>query len=150
MVITRHLPHRSGRGVVLVDVIVGAVLLGVALAVMIGILGRSITAQTQGERLQTAASLIDEQLNLVLMRGPDSYGSRFGLEGPCDAPFEDYHYSLTFSNPSPARPYEVTATISWESGGRVVSESVTTLIAPRLGDDPDPVRQPEQPVERIP
>lgn len=138
------------RAVVLVDVIVGAVILGVALAVMVGILGRSIAAQTQGEQLQTAASLLDEQLNLVLAQGADSYGSRFGLEGTCDPPFQSFRYRLSFNTPPPGRPYEVTATISWVSNGRDASVSATTLIAPRLGDDPDPIRQPDEQVERQP
>ena len=144
-------PRRAHRrAVILVDVIVGAVLLGVALVVMIRILGTSITAQSRGEQLQTAADLLDEQFNLVLMRGPDNYGSRFGLEGPCDPPFQDYTYRLTFKSPPPGRPYEVTAAISWTSSGVPHTEEATTLIAPHLGDDPDPLRTPDQPVEREP
>lgn len=142
--------HPVRRAVVLVDVIVGAVLLGIALAVMLGILGRSITAQARGEELQTAAALLDEQLNLVLMRGPDNYAGRYPVEGACDAPFQDYSFRLTLKAPAPAHAYEVTATVSWVSGGRVQSVDASTLIAPRLGDDPDPLRTPDQPVERLP
>jgi len=54
---------------------------------MVGILGRCLTAQTEGEQLQSAAMLLDEQLNLVLMEGADGYSSRFGNEGVCDDPF---------------------------------------------------------------
>jgi len=141
---------RRCRAVVLVDVIVGSVILGVALAVMIGVLGRSISAQTRGEQLETAAALVDEQLNLVLMRGPDSYASRFGLEGECDPPFQAFRYRLSFTTPPPGRPYEVTAAVLWSSGGREQSAIASTMIAPRLGDDPDPLRQPDQQVERLP
>lgn len=141
---------RRRRAVVLVDVIIGTVILGVALAVLVGILGRSISAQTRGEQLQTAAALLDEQLNLVLMRGPDNYASRFGLEGDCDAPFQAFRYRLQFRSPAAGRPYEVSATISWTSDGRPVSVEASTLIAPRLGDDPDPQRQPDQVIEREP
>lgn len=142
--------HPVRHAVVLVDVIVGAVLLGIALAVMLGILGRSITAQSRGEELQTAAALLDEQLNLVLMRGPDNYAGRFPVEGPCDAPFQAYSYRLSFKSAAPGLAYEVTATVSWNSGGRVQSADASTLIAPRLGDDPDPLRTPDQVVERQP
>ncbi len=143
-----RVPRR--RAVVLVDVIVGSVILGVALAVMIGALGRSISAQSRGEQLQTAAALLDEQLNLVLMRGPDSYASRFGLEGVCDPPFDAFRYRLDVAAPIPGRAYEVTATILWDAGGREMSASASTMIAPRLGDEPDPIRRPDQQVERLP
>lgn len=146
-----HPPRgQIGRaGVVLVDVIVGTVILGVALAVLIGILGRSLAAQGDGEHLQTAAMLIDEQMNLVLARGPDNYGSRYETEGFCDPPFGAYRYQLNVKPQTPGRPYAVKATVMWASGGRERSASVSTLIAPRLGDDPDPIRTLDTPVERL-
>ena len=36
-------------------------------------LGRALSSQAVGERLSTAATLADEQLHLVLARGPDDY-----------------------------------------------------------------------------
>jgi hypothetical protein len=137
------------RGIILVDAIVGSILLGVALAVIIGIASRAISAQSDGEDLQTAAMLIDEQLNLVLARGPDNYGSQYSTEGDCDAPFERYRYQLSISGGVGGDPYEVKATVSWDRGGRAKSETVETMIAPRLGDDPDPDRRPTTPVERL-
>jgi Tfp pilus assembly protein PilV len=136
-------------GVVLVDVIIGTVILGVALAVLVGILGRSLAAQTDGEQIQTAAMLIDEQLNMVLMRGADNYQSRFETDGVCDPPFGDFRYHLDVSPQTPGRPYSVKATVMWASGGRDRSASVSTMIAPRLGDDPDPLRTLDTPVERL-
>ncbi len=137
------------RGFILVDAIVGSILLGVALAVIIGIASRSLSAQSEGEELQTAAMLIDEQLNLVLARGPDNYGSRFSTEGECDPPFERFRYQLNISGGQGGDAYSVSATVSWTSAGRERSETVETMIAPRLGDDPDPDRRPTQPVERL-
>ena len=78
------------RGVVLVDLLVAAVLMGVALAVLVGMAGRALSSQSTGERLATAAMLADEQLNLVLARGPDQYASRYEVEGACEAPFESF------------------------------------------------------------
>lgn len=144
---TRSIARRSG--VVLVDVIVGTVILGVALAVLVGILGRCLSAQTDGEQLQTAAMLLDEQLNLVLMHGADGYSSRFGNEGACDEPFGAFQYKLDITPQSPGLPYIVKATVTWNSSGRSRSASVSTLIAPRLGDDPDPIRTLDTPVERL-
>ena len=139
----------TSRGVVLIDSIVAAVLLGVALAVMIGLGGRAISSQKSGEELQTAAMLVDEQLNLVLARGADDYASRFPVRGQCDKPFEKFEFLLDFSEGQSGEPYRVVATISWTvGGGKQRSESVETLIAPRLGEDPDPIRKPDQAVNR--
>jgi hypothetical protein len=138
-------------GVVLVDAIVGAILVAVALAVMLGLAGRSIATQADGERLRVAAMLLDEQLQLVLARGPDAYASRFGLTGVCEEPFTGYRWQLRFEGGTGGSPYTVTATIGWsEISGRERSESVATLVAPRLGDEPDPERRPDEPVERWP
>jgi Tfp pilus assembly protein PilV len=132
----------------LIDAIVAAVLLGVALAVMIGLGGRALSAQGTGEQLQTAAMLLDEQLNLVLARGADNYGSRFPTQGPCDIPFQNYFFKLEFSEGQSGDAYRVVATVSWMSGGRQMHESIETLIAPRLGDEPDPTRRPDEAVNR--
>lgn len=136
------------RAVILIDVLVATVLLGVALAVLIGIAGQAMRAQDGGRRLETAANLLDEQLQLVLARGADSYGSRFPVEGACDEPFQDYRFKLAFDGGDGGEPYRVTATVSWVRAGRTESESVQTLIAPRRGTDPDPERRPGEAVER--
>lgn len=136
------------RGIALVEVLVATLILGVALSVLVGLAGRALWAQASGERLETAAMLLDEQLNLVLARGPDSYASRFDTRGRCDEPFEMYTYSLDISGGDGGAPYRVAATVSWEEGGRVRSETVETCMAPRLGDDPDPYRRPDDAVLR--
>jgi hypothetical protein len=92
--------------------------------------------------------LLDEQLNLVMARGPDDYAGRFDAEGVCDEPFQAYRYRLELRGGGGGEPYTVTATISWQAGGRERSESAQTLIAPRLGEEPDPDRRPGQTVER--
>jgi hypothetical protein len=134
--------------VVLVDAIIGSVLLGVALASIIGLAGRSLAAQKRGEEIRVAAMLLDEQLNLVLMRGPDEYASRFDTEGACDPPFASYSYRIDIQGGQSGNPYVVRATVSWTSGGRVRSESIETYMSPRLGDDPDPERRPQEAVDR--
>lgn len=136
------------RAIAMIDVIVATILLGVSLSVVLGIVSRSIDAQVRGEELRTAAMLIDEQLNLVLARGPDNYAKEFSTDGACDPPFEDYRFELSFDSPGAGDAYLVTATVSWTSGGRERAESVTTMVAPRLGDEPDPIRVPEQVIER--
>jgi len=92
--------------------------------------------------------LIDEQLNLVLARGPDDYAREFSTEGRCDPPFDDYAFEVEIDSASPGDAYLVTASVSWTSAGRLRTERVSTLMAPRLGDDPDPIRVPAQIVDR--
>jgi hypothetical protein len=132
----------------LVDVIVASIMLGVVLVVVIGLTTSALSAQEEGERLQTVAMLLDEQLNLVAMRGPDQYASHFGSGGQCDAPFHQFRYALDFSGGTSGDPYTVTATVSWIERGKVRSESLETFIAPRLGEEPDPDRKPAKPVQR--
>lgn len=140
--------HRGARGIALVDIVVGVVLLGIVVVTLLNLLSRAVAAQSMGEQMQTAAMLIDEQLNLVLARGPDNYASRFESQGVCDAPFEMYRFRLTFSGGSGGEPYLVRATVAWDSGGVERSESVETLVAPRIGEDTDPIRRPDQVTER--
>jgi Tfp pilus assembly protein PilV len=139
-------PHPR-RGVVLVDAIIGAVLLGLALVAIIGLGGRALSLQARGQDLQIAAMLLDEQLNMVLMRGADNYTSRFSARGPCDAPYQDFSYELTFSGGSGGQPYLVRATVSWNRAGRTLSESIETCVAPRSDEEPD--RRPGQTVNRF-
>lgn len=136
------------RGVILIDAIIGTILLGISLAAIIGLAGRAISSQITGEQLQTAAMLLDEQLNLVLARGPDDYASRYEAEGVCEEPFQNFRYRLEFAGGAGGTPYTVTASVFWIAAGRERSESVQTLMAPRLGDEPDPDRRPAETVQR--
>ncbi len=138
----------SRTGIALVDIVVGTVLLAITIAVLLGLLSRATANQTLGEQMQTAAMLIDEQLNLVLARGPDNYAARFPAEGVFEPPFDGFQYRLTFAGGSSGDPYRVTATVLWSAAGRPMSASVETLIAPRLGENTDPDRAPQQAVER--
>lgn len=137
------------RGVMLIDAIIGAILLGISLAVIVSLGGRAISAQADGEQLRTAAMLIDERLNLVLSLGVEDYTSKSDLEGECDPPFQNYRYKVDVGGGQSGEPYTVEVTVSWKVGGREYSESVETRLAPRLGDDPDPIRRPDQSVERL-
>jgi len=139
---------RARRGVILVDIIVATVLLGVSLTALISMTGRALSAQRAGEQIQTGAMLLDEQLSLVLARGPDNYASRFESDGVCEEPYEAFRFRLEFSGGEGGDAYRVLATVTWNDGGQQKSVSAETMIAPRLGDDPDPDRRPDQPAVR--
>jgi type II secretory pathway pseudopilin PulG len=151
--VTRSLPGRrhARPAFALLDVIVAGIIIGISLAVIIGLTGRALSSQTRGEDLQTAALLADEQLNLVLARGPDGYGRSFPSSGECDPPFQNFSYSLQFSGGSGSDPYRVSVTISWLAGGSGAPQSISlqTIIANREGDDPDPDRKPTETPSRI-
>ncbi len=142
------------RGFALLDVIIASIILGISIAAIIGLTGRALAAQKTGEELQVAAMLADEQLALVLARGPDNYAARFASSGSCPEPFAGYRYALTFSGGSGNEPYRVEVTISWGGtglggvGGKSRTVTIETLIAPREGDEPDPDRRPPESTER--
>lgn len=140
----------DSRGFALLDAIVGAVLLGLALAVMLGLTSRAVMSQTRGEHLQVAAMLADERLNLVLALGPDGYAGAIPLRGTCDAPFDHYSYSVEITPQSELDPSLVRIEVRWNEGSRPASIVIETLIARRQGDDPDPERRPEDIVDRNP
>lgn len=144
-------PARPARAFALLDAIVGAILLGVALSVIIGLSAQAVRSQRQGQELATAANLADEQLQLVLSRGPDDYAKRFPVEGRCDAPFQDYRYRLRFTSATTGEPYAITAEISWADARGTQSLAIQTLMATREaaeGAESDPIRRPEQPIDR--
>ena len=145
---------RPRRSFALIDCIVATILLGVSLAVLIGLTSHAVNSQATGEHLSTAAMLADEQLQLVLASGPDGYAQQHSTSGDCDPPFADYKYALAFSGDGTTGvPYQITCTISWTYSGQKQSISIDTLMASRAQADtsqPEPVRTPQQPVDRTP
>ena len=61
---------RTRRGIALMDVILGALMLGIGLTVIVSLASRSISLQAQSQRQLTAAWLVDELLAMVLVEGP--------------------------------------------------------------------------------
>jgi Tfp pilus assembly protein PilV len=138
-----------------VDCIVATVLMGVSVAVIIGLAGAALRSQSTGEHLSTAAMLADEQLQLVLARGPDDYKNQHATEGTCDDPFGDYKYKLVLDGGTGAGvPYTVACTITWgggKMGGSEQSITIDTIIAVRsvTGDtEVTPVRSPRETIDR--
>jgi len=136
-------------GVALLDAIVGAVILGLALTTIIGLSGQALRSQAMGYRIAIAATLADEQLSLVLARGPDNYAKSFPIEGACEEPFGEYRFKLTFSAATASEPYVVRCTITWTEPSGTQEVVVETRMATREGTDPDPDRRPQTPPERV-
>lgn len=143
----------SRRGVALLDAIIAAVLLGIGLAAIVSVASGALSSARLGQEIATAATLADEQLQLVLARGPDDYARRFPIKGSCDAPFQAFAYELSIAEGSAGQAYRVSATVKWDSSRGPQSIVVETLIAAREAGESgerDPVRTPQNAVERQP
>lgn len=136
------------RGFALVEIVIASAILGFAVSAILGLMMRAVAAQADGERIEAAARLADERLNLVLATGPEGYQSVFPLEGACEEPFEDYRYLVTIDPRGGGEPYDVRCRIEWRSAARTRSLTLHTLISPRAGEEPDPLRQPEETLSR--
>jgi type II secretory pathway pseudopilin PulG len=145
MVIRRAQQH----GFLLMDAIVATVILGIALSVILGLGSLAISSQSRGEQEQIAAMILDEQLELVLAVGPEQYEAVFESQGPAAAPFQNYIYDIEIETLGGRDPYRITATVTWQHAGRERSLSTQTLIAPRIGEDPDPDRRPQESLGRF-
>ncbi len=141
----RSHPHR--RGVALLEVVLGGILLALGLGVVMTIGSRSLIAQSSGEQKLVAAWLADELLAMVVVQGPDKY--RLATSGEFDAPFERFSYELDIEYRSDQEPYDVTAIVTWKTGKDERFIEVTTSIARRIGEEEEETpRAPLLPVDR--
>jgi len=134
------------HGFALMDVIVGAAILGIGLTVVISMSSRSITRQTAAEKQITASWLADEILSMVLVEGPDIYEKVHPPRGTCEPPFENFSYEIELEDDGELFPVHAIATISWDAIGGRHSSVIETYIARRFGE-PVP-RVPAEPVDR--
>lgn len=140
-----HRARTLRRGWALVDVIIGGVILAVGLAAVIGLVERSLAMQQRAEREMIAAHLLDGILNEVLALGPVDWMMNQSNEGDCDAPHDDWQWSITITKQGLGDPYRVLAVVTDRNGQEY---TVDTLMAPRLTDAEDPAREPETPIDR--
>ncbi len=139
---------RARRGIALMDVILGSLLLGIGLTVIVSLASRSISLQAQSQRQLTAAWLVDELLAMVLVEGPVNYPKLYSTDGRFDFPFEDYRYEVQIDDIGLRQPFRVTAFVRWPHGDDFRQVEAQTYIAERLGD-PNQVRMPLEPIDRI-
>ena len=128
------------------DVIIGAVILAVGLAVVVSMSSRSLARQAKAEKQITASWLADELLSMVLVEGPDIYEKVHPSRGACAPPFGHFSYEIELEDDGELFPVQATATISWDAMGGKQQVTIETLIARRFGD-PIP-RIPAEPVDR--
>jgi hypothetical protein len=135
------------RGIALVDVIIGSVILAIGLAVVISLTTRSLRTQTDGEKQLMASWLVDEFLTMVLVEGPINYPKLYDTNGTCEYPFEEFDYDVAIEDMGPHQPFRVTATVYWLGGTGERQVQAQTFISERGGDPYQP-RIPLEPVDR--
>jgi len=141
--------HDARRGVALMDVLIAALLLGVGLAVTLSMASQALRAEQTGEWRLTASWLADEALAMVVAMGPAAYQQSEPMEGRFQPPFDQFDWTLELTRPSEWEAWNATATVSWQDRGGVMSVSIDTLIAPRQGDEDDPMNwKPDEPLDR--
>jgi len=139
---------------VLIDALVATVVLGVALAGVMGLGAAAVRSQRQGEALQIASMIADERLSMVVALGPEGYRAEESMRGVGDEPWGRFEWFVEIEPGAGRDPYFVSVTVVWDGllgggGGGSRSLSVETLVAPRLGDEPDPDREPRERLGRI-
>lgn len=138
--------RRPARGFALIDVIVGGLLLAVGLAAILSLGARSLNLHQRGEREVIAASLIDDLLGSILTDGPKDFPDLHEMRGTCEPPYEDFEFLVEIDEGSSGVPYKVAVTVQHIATGD--TWTVETLIAAKLGEEPDPIRTPVEPIDR--
>ena len=141
-----QLRHR--RGIALMDVILGGVMLGIGLTMIVSLASRSMALQAQSARQLTAAWLVDELLAMVVDEGPINYPKLYSTAGQFDFPFEEYSYELLIDDIGLRQPFRVTAYVRWPHADDFRQIEAQTYIAQRLGD-PNQIRMPLEPIDRL-
>lgn len=136
-------------GFLLVDVIVGTVLLGVALGGILTVSVRALSMQREAADLRRAGMVADEIMSTVHAYGTEEFTRVIRPNGRATEPFERFSYEVDVDAGRVGAPDAVEVLVSWQSAtGQRRSFTLEALIAPRVGDEPDPNRQPPEPIER--
>jgi len=137
------------RGFLLVDVIVGTVLLGIALGGILTVSVRALTMLREAADLRQAGMVADEIMSTVHAYGTDEFSRVIRSRGEASEPFERFSYQIDVDSGRPGEPDEVEVLVTWQSAtGQRRSFILEALIAPLMGDEPDPNRQPPEPIDR--
>jgi len=135
----------AARGFALLDVIIAGVLLAIGLSTIFAITARSLEFQKDGEVRVQAAAMLDDLLSTVLLEGPLDYPKLHATSGPGEFPYEQFTFQVRIDDPGEGEPFRVTATVEHSTGRTFECE---TLIAAKSGEEPDPERMPEIPIDR--
>ncbi|MCW5756137.1 MAG: hypothetical protein KIT54_02770 [Phycisphaeraceae bacterium] len=142
-------PARHRGGFLLVDVLVGTVLIGIALGGILAVSTRALSMQREAGELRQAGMVADEIMSTIHAYGLESYTKVIRPSGSGSEPFERFSYEVSTRTRGAGEADEVRVVVSWQSAtGQPRSFVLDALIAPRLGDEPDPNRRPPETIER--
>lgn len=134
------------RGFALAEALVGGVVLAIGIAVVVKISMQSMANQRRGEFAVAAAAILDGLLGEVLVTGVEEFQTLRPSAGPCDDPWTDFSYEVTFSTSDPSLPYEVRATVTDPLGHTHICE--TRIAARKELEEEERNRRPEEPIDR--
>lgn len=129
------------------DAIIAGVLLSIGMVAVLSVAGQALSLARRGEIDVRAAAALDELLGSVLTEGPREFPELHPTSGVFDgaSPYADFEYAIRIDQGGPGVPAEVEVTLAHESGRNY---RVVTRIAEKRGEEPDPVRTPESPIDR--
>lgn len=127
------------------EVVIAGIILAIGLGSIVSLAARALMDQQRGERAVMAAALLDELLASVLVDGPEAWPKSHNLSGSCDPPWDDFEYEVSIEKAEPGAPCEVLAIVRDPVGREF---RCATSVALRLGDEPDPDRQPSVATDR--
>ncbi|MSQ90089.1 MAG: hypothetical protein EXS01_01670 [Phycisphaerales bacterium] len=133
------------RAFALMEVVIAGVILAIGLGSIVSLAARALMDQQRGERAVLAAALLDELLASVLVEGPEDWPKMHDRTGMCDAPWDDFEYQVDIEKAEPGEPCDVLAIVRDPVGREF---RCATRIALRLGDEPNPTRQPSEAFDR--
>jgi len=130
------------------DAVIAGVLLAIGMIAILGIGGQALTLQRRGEIDVRAAGAIDEMLSNVLTEGPVYFAENYPSRGSFDpaGPYGDFEYEINILQGGSGVPAHIELTVTHASGR---SYAIETRIAEKRGDEPDPVREPSEPLDRL-
>ncbi len=133
------------RAFALVDVIIAGVVLAIGMTMIFTLTTRSLDLQRRGEVEVMAAAMMDNILSQVLLEGPADYPDLHSMSGQGDYPYEQFEFRVDIDDPGAGEPYGVAVEVTHLTGRTYRCE---TLMAAKLGEEPDPIRYPEEPIDR--
>lgn len=144
---SRRRLRSAHRGFALMDAIIAGILLAIGMIAVLGVSGHALGLQRRGEIDIRAAAALDELLSLVLTEGPVDFGDLHPSRGRFEAgsPYDDFEYEITIAQGGAGVPAHVSVSLVHDSGR---AYSIETRIAEKRGEEPDPVREPYEPLDR--
>jgi prepilin-type N-terminal cleavage/methylation domain-containing protein len=116
----------SQAGFSLIETIVAAVILGGAVVTIGSISSRALVATRLNREYETAASIIDRQMNVIQFAGVDQLVSAGQMDGRVDDILPGYQWAASAAYEGIDALYTVTVTVSWADLGKAYTLSMDT------------------------